>query len=186
MRKESRQRLPPGYARLKPQLGGAVREWRTGEGLTQQALADLLGIARKNLSRIENGQSWPRPDTLLRLTMVLDLGWSDVADEGATARVPRRSDDRPRANQRLDLGMELRAGRIAESMTLREVAARCCMSAAQISRIETGNAYRSRAFEDDTADAGTPREFRGLRFRCAELRRLADLGAAAPAPTWGF
>jgi len=47
--------MPP-IKKPKPQLGRTfLREWREYRDLSQETAADLLGISRPNLSKIENG-----------------------------------------------------------------------------------------------------------------------------------
>jgi transcriptional regulator with XRE-family HTH domain len=56
---------------------------RAQAGMTQQELADKLGVSRKSLSRYESGHSLPRPNVLLKLSEVLkvDPGWLTGAEE---------------------------------------------------------------------------------------------------------
>lgn len=72
------------------------------------------------------------------------------------------------------LGERLRKGRKAEGCTLRQLAARTGVLPAQLSRIERGEGPHSRLYEDHPDDAGLPREYRRLRFRHPELRRLSS------------
>ncbi|QYE35598.1 helix-turn-helix domain-containing protein [Polymorphobacter sp. PAMC 29334] len=173
MPSRSRQRLPSGYAQLRPDLGAFLRRERKEHELKQQSVADDIGLSRENLSRIECGHSWPGYDTLLGLMMIFSLDWPQIAVEGNTDRVPRPFQDSRRALSRLRLGSCLREGRQSEGLSLKGLAERCGMSAAQLSRIERGEASRSRAFEDDPADAGWPKDDRCERFVHLELRRLA-------------
>ncbi|MGI8857035.1 MAG: helix-turn-helix transcriptional regulator [Thermomicrobiales bacterium] len=48
---------------------GAVREQR---GLTQQALADIIGVKRTAIARLERGDHAPTMTTLLKLVQALD------------------------------------------------------------------------------------------------------------------
>ena len=116
------------------------------------------------------------PDTVESLMRVLNFEESEILDQGFTSRSSRPVDSSPRADERLDLGRELRAGRLSENLSLAQVAQRCGLSAAQLSRIERGQATRSRVFEDDPEDAALPKEFRRLQFRLPELQRLYLLG----------
>ncbi len=54
------------------QLGAYVRSARVQRGLTQQALADLVGTGQKTVSKIENGHGGTRVDTLFSLLAALD------------------------------------------------------------------------------------------------------------------
>lgn len=66
MRAEAIQRL---YVRFGQQL----RERRTDAGMTQQELADALGVSRPSVSNIEAGRQHIQLDVLYRLAAVLDL-----------------------------------------------------------------------------------------------------------------
>ena len=57
-------------------FGENVRAARSKVGLSQAELAERTGIAREDISRIENGQSNPTLRTMSRLASVLD---GDVA-----------------------------------------------------------------------------------------------------------
>lgn len=41
--------------------------WRAEKGLKQFEAASAIGISPAQLSRIERGEQWPEPDTLLRI-----------------------------------------------------------------------------------------------------------------------
>ena len=45
---------------------------RKREGLSQEALAEMLGISRQAVSRWENGESVPNPETLKQLSALFD------------------------------------------------------------------------------------------------------------------
>lgn len=53
-------------------------EFRSRMDLTQQVLADLAGIDRKTINRIENGHFSPTLDTLLRLSIVLRVSIDEM------------------------------------------------------------------------------------------------------------
>ena len=173
MASASRLRIPAGYAGFRQDLGEFIARRRKAMVGKQQTLADAIGIARPSLSSIETGKAWPLPDTLEGLMRELSLTWDMVLLRGGSDRPARPVDGGPRASQRLDLGRDLREGRQREGLKLWQVAGRCGLSVAQLSRIERGEASRSRAFEDDPDDAALPREYRGMRFRHPELRRLS-------------
>lgn len=48
-------------------LAETIFQFRSKQGLSQQALADIAGIDRKTVNRIENGHFSPSIDTLVRL-----------------------------------------------------------------------------------------------------------------------
>lgn len=55
------------------EIGARVREVREGRALTQQEVAKRAGLAMDAVSRIENGYRKPRPSTLQRLALALDV-----------------------------------------------------------------------------------------------------------------
>ncbi|MGF7151305.1 DNA-binding XRE family transcriptional regulator [Sphingomonas zeicaulis] len=44
-----------------------LADWRRGEGLTQQELADLLGVVIATVSRYETGDRIPEAETMRRI-----------------------------------------------------------------------------------------------------------------------
>ena len=62
----------------KQALGLRIREFREKQKLTQEKLAELVGIDSKHLSRIENGRNYPSIETLEKLTDNLNITFEDV------------------------------------------------------------------------------------------------------------
>lgn len=62
----------------KQALGLRIREFREKQKLTQEKLAELVGIDSKHLSRIENGRNYPSIETLEKLTDNLHITFEDV------------------------------------------------------------------------------------------------------------
>ncbi len=60
-----------GY--IKKEFGKNLRVVRTARKLTQGALADMVGIDQKQLSRIENGDSFATAETIEKLCHYLDV-----------------------------------------------------------------------------------------------------------------
>lgn len=54
-------------------LGLRIRELRRRAGLTQEQLAELLGIDQKHMSRIELGKSYPSLDRLERIANAVNI-----------------------------------------------------------------------------------------------------------------
>ncbi len=54
-------------------LGSRIKELRKARNLSQDALAERVGIDSKHLSRLEVGGSFPSLDTLERLAQVLEV-----------------------------------------------------------------------------------------------------------------
>lgn len=117
-RKPARMRLPPGYAKLKDNLGQIIRAHRlastgTDAPLPPKVFAHRVGISRITLSRIEHDRAWPRFETLGAIMDILMIDWPDVAVPGVTRSPPRRIPDTQQDMQRDALCRALRAGRIA-------------------------------------------------------------------------
>jgi transcriptional regulator with XRE-family HTH domain len=79
-------------------IGPRIRERREVLGLTQQELADHLGVTHQHVSRIEGEQALPSLDLVVRLAQF--FGWStDQLLTGRPGAVPDilgaiRADDR--------------------------------------------------------------------------------------------
>ncbi len=54
-------------------LGDKIRKMRKARGLTQEKLAELIGIDNKHLSRIEIGKHMPTYSVLKKLAKTLDF-----------------------------------------------------------------------------------------------------------------
>lgn len=58
---------------MKVNIGKSLRELRKANGLTQQQVADNLGLSRVNYTRYETGASNPDYETLLLLANYFDV-----------------------------------------------------------------------------------------------------------------
>ncbi|MCE1227503.1 MAG: helix-turn-helix domain-containing protein [Geobacteraceae bacterium] len=54
-------------------LGKRIRELRKKAKLTQEQVAELLGIDQKHMSRIELGKSYPSLDRLIKISEVVGV-----------------------------------------------------------------------------------------------------------------
>ena len=63
---------------LQNELGGKIRQIRKLKGLTQEQLAEKIGIDNKHLSRIEKGRHMPNYKILKNLACVLDFDIYDL------------------------------------------------------------------------------------------------------------
>ncbi|MFM8993353.1 MAG: helix-turn-helix transcriptional regulator [Actinomycetota bacterium] len=59
---------------------------RDERGFSQARLAELAGVDRKTINRIENGHFSPSLDTLTRLSVVLKCRLSDLVDAKRSKR----------------------------------------------------------------------------------------------------
>ena len=58
---------------LKKELGKRIQNIRKAKSITQERLAEIIGIDPKNVSRIENGNSYPSAETLTAIADALDV-----------------------------------------------------------------------------------------------------------------
>ena len=58
---------------LKNQLGQKIQLLRKKRRLTQDQFAELIGIDPKNVSKIENGNNYPSPETLTAIAHALEV-----------------------------------------------------------------------------------------------------------------
>jgi transcriptional regulator with XRE-family HTH domain len=70
-------------------FGRALRQLRLDAGLTQQELADRVGIGVEYVSRLENGHRGARWHTVMRLLRALGASLADLGD--AIERAGRES-----------------------------------------------------------------------------------------------
>ena len=64
-------------------VGTSIRELRERAGLTQTALADILGKAQSSVACWERGRSKPRLDDLPAVAAALGCGIEDIVKGGA-------------------------------------------------------------------------------------------------------
>lgn len=59
-------------------LGLRIKEFRENRKLTQDKLAEMVGIDPKHLSRIENGRNYPSLETLEKILDNLDVTYEEI------------------------------------------------------------------------------------------------------------
>ena len=65
---------------VKKLLGRRVQELRKSQNINQEKLAELIGIAPRNLSDIETGRTFPSPENLEKIAKVLGVKIKDLFD----------------------------------------------------------------------------------------------------------
>ena len=63
-------------------IGKFLQELRKEKGLTQEQLAEKMGVARRTVSRWETGNNMPDLDLLIELSDLYDVGLRELLDEG--------------------------------------------------------------------------------------------------------
>ena len=65
--------LPKQYADARIGLATQLRQARIAKHMTQQAVAELAGTQRSNISRMESGQYNPSRDVRVKVAEAMDL-----------------------------------------------------------------------------------------------------------------
>ncbi len=73
-------------------FGDRLKNYRRAKNLTQQDLADLLGVSNKTVSRWESGGGWPDPPLLVPLARALGVTVDDLLDGEKPIRALTRTD----------------------------------------------------------------------------------------------
>jgi len=60
-------------ADIKKLLGKRIQELRKEKNISQEKLAERVGIEPNNLSRIENGRNYPTPENLAKIASALKV-----------------------------------------------------------------------------------------------------------------
>ena len=55
-----------------------IKEFREKKGLTQQELADILGIHKMTLSKYERNKNFPEYDKLVKIAIILEVTPNDL------------------------------------------------------------------------------------------------------------
>lgn len=71
-------------------VGGAIREWRRGAGLSQAGLAERIGTTQSAVSRWEHGREEPRLSTLAAILRGCGLAGELVVGEDVDRAQIRR------------------------------------------------------------------------------------------------
>jgi transcriptional regulator with XRE-family HTH domain len=83
-------------------IGGKIVIARKRKGLSQKALADIVGMDAGNLARIENGHIEPTPKNLLKLAEALEVPIDAWVHEG-DAVVDRRAELKRKMRKALEM-----------------------------------------------------------------------------------
>lgn len=65
---------------IKKLLGKRIKELREHKNLTQEKLAEKIGIGQRNLSKIECGNNFVTSETLSKIMSALDVDAKDLFD----------------------------------------------------------------------------------------------------------
>lgn len=95
--------------------GDNIRSLRAREGLTQQQLADLVGVTKETVCRWERGRTGVKASTLYKLTKLFDVSFDELASiEGGLANPqsgkPPKNDTTLRQDESCDVYQIARKG----------------------------------------------------------------------------
>jgi transcriptional regulator with XRE-family HTH domain len=130
-------------------LGAAVRTARMRAGLTQEDVAERIGMASEVYGRMERGQMLPRVENLRRLCLVLNvpphelLGLEFMAT--GKGELPRE-DARPRADETADMR---RLQRRLRKLSAAQVKLLSLISGAMMNKGKGGKAKKRAARESE-------------------------------------
>lgn len=65
----------------KEKIGVRIKELRKSRGLSQEQLAEIIGIEQKHVSRLEVGKSYPTIDRLEKIAIALDVPMGSFFDD---------------------------------------------------------------------------------------------------------
>jgi transcriptional regulator with XRE-family HTH domain len=84
------------------EMGARIAQARKERGLTQQQLADALGISQQTLAHYEVGRVGVGAPMLPRLSELLDLSFDEILLGHPTVRIPGKRGPASRLEQQLD------------------------------------------------------------------------------------
>lgn len=84
------------------EMGARIAQARKERGLTQQALADALGVSQQTLAHYEVGRVGVGAPLLPRLAELLDLSFDEILLGQPTIRLPGKRGPASRLEQQLD------------------------------------------------------------------------------------
>ena len=68
------------YTDIKKLLGKRIKELRLRKKLSQEQLAEMIGVGQRNLSKIECGNNFVTAETLSHILSALDMDARDLFD----------------------------------------------------------------------------------------------------------
>lgn len=97
-------------------LGQRIKEIRKKRQISQEALAEKIGISPKHLSKIEVGNSFPSLQTLEKISEILDCELKDFFDFDAYKNEDMSSNSLSKIYNNLDKEKQLLAIRIIKTI----------------------------------------------------------------------
>ena len=63
---------------LKVKLGKRIQDLRNMNKYSQDKFSEKIGINRNSLSKIETGETYPKPETLEKIKDILEVDYKDL------------------------------------------------------------------------------------------------------------
>ena len=63
---------------IKKEIGEKIKRFKKKHGFTQEKLAEVVDISSRNLSNIELGLSYPKPETLEKIMQTLEMSTQEL------------------------------------------------------------------------------------------------------------
>ncbi len=63
---------------LKTELGKNIKKYRKLNNMTQERLAEVIGVEINSISAIETGKYFPTPENLTKIASALNVSFSDL------------------------------------------------------------------------------------------------------------
>ena len=82
----------------KKEFGNNIRRARKNKGLSQENLADILGVSRTAITRYENGDVFPSPEQISIICDELDIYANDLFDSSNNKIVNKEKSDNQTIN----------------------------------------------------------------------------------------
>ena len=77
-------------------LGETIKEQRTAHGLSQETLAEAMGVSRQAVTKWEAGQSAPSSEKLIALAKLFHISLDElIGNEAASSQVPQGKKPNP-------------------------------------------------------------------------------------------
>ena len=89
------------------EMGARIAQARKERGLTQQQLADALGVSQQTLAHYEVGRVGVAAAMLPRLVELLDLSFDEILTGQHTIRIPGKRGPASRLEQQIDAVTQL-------------------------------------------------------------------------------
>jgi putative transcriptional regulator len=84
-----------GLDMTEPILRINLKEWREKAGLTQEQLADALGVRQSQISMIENGKAFTSLQRLIKIRDILNEAGADCTLDDLAEMVPPETETAP-------------------------------------------------------------------------------------------